>query len=106
MYKTWFHRMKEATSPYKANEALIEGADVKAGFTNPADKIFVEEKETKPEVKHMQNRNKEETSPTIASQIEALEKQLETEKDATKIEEINKQITELRAKLENKSEEE
>ena len=36
----------------------------------------------------------------------ALEKQLETEKDATKIEEINKQITELRAKLENKSEEE
>lgn len=106
MYKTWFHRMKEATSPYKANEALIEGADVKAGFTNPADKIFGEEKETKPKVTYTKKPNEEETDSTIAAQIETLEKQLETEKDAAKIEEINKQITELRAKLEKKGEEE
>jgi hypothetical protein len=91
--------MKEATSPYKGNAELMAGADVEAKFTNPADKIFGEEKETSPGVTYTQEPDKEKPEDTDAAQLAVLQKQLELEKDEGKKEEIQKQITELQKKI-------
>ena len=46
MYTTWFHRMKEATSPYKANEALTIIAEGKLS-PNSASYYSLKEEELK-----------------------------------------------------------
>ena len=101
MYKTWFQRQK-ANSPYKASQALIEGARNMGRGVPIADSAV----ELQPQAQQSTTynppgigQNQNEGEDTDVATLKGLEEQLTKETDEAKKAEIQKQITELQAKI-------
>ena len=101
MYKTWFQRQK-ANSPYKASQALIDGA----GGIGRGVPIADAAQELKPNSQKSNNynlpgigQNQDEGEDTDAAELAVLQNQLKAETDEVKKADIQKQITELQAKI-------
>ena len=102
MYKTWFQRQK-ANSPYKASAALIDGQAYASGRSNPFSDAA---EELKPKSQQSANynppgigQNQDEGGDTDAAELAVLQNQLKAETDEVKKADIQKQITELQAKI-------
>ena len=102
MYKTWFQRQK-ANSPYKAAELLIKGQAYASGRSNPFSDAA---EELKPKSQQSANynppgigQNQSEGEDTDVATLKGLQEQLTKETDEAKKAEIQKQITELQAKI-------
>tara|TARA_R110002074_G_scaffold3351_8_gene17932 strand:- start:1266 stop:1589 length:324 start_codon:yes stop_codon:yes gene_type:complete len=101
MYKTWFQRQK-ANSPYKASQALIEGARNMGRGVPIADSAV----ELQPQAQQSTTynppgigQNQDEGEDTDAAELAVLQNQLKAETDEAKKADIQKQITELQAKI-------
>ena len=101
MYKTWFQRQK-ANSPYKASQALIEGARNMGRGVPIADSAV----ELQPQAQQSTTynppgigQNQDEGEDTDAAKLAVLQNQLKAETDEAKKADIQKQITELQAKI-------
>ena len=101
MYKTWFQRQK-ANSPYKASQALIEGARNMGRGVPIADSAV----ELQPQAQQSTTynppgigQNQDEGEDTNAAELAVLQNQLKAETDEAKKADIQKQITELQAKI-------
>ena len=101
MYKTWFQRQK-ANSPYRASAALIDGA----GSIGRGVPIADSAEKLKPKSQQSYNynppgigQNQDEGEDTDAAELAVLQNQLKAETDEAKKADIQKQITELQAKI-------
>ena len=101
MYKTWFQRQK-ANSPYKASAMLIQNAGNMGKGVPIADSAA----DLKPKSQQSTNynppgigQNQDEGKDTDAAELAVLQNQLKAETDEAKKADIQKQITELQAKI-------
>jgi len=101
MYKTWFQRQK-ANSPYKASAILIQQAgEMGKGVPIADSRAYLTPKSQQgysynpPGI----GQDKEEGEYTDAAELAVLQNQLKAETDEAKKADIQKQITELQAKI-------
>jgi hypothetical protein len=101
MYKTWFQRQK-ANSPYKASSILIKQAGEMGKGVPIADSRVDLTPKSQQSVNYNPpgiGQNKEEGEDTDAAELAVLQNQLKAETDEAKKADIQKQITELQAKI-------
>ena len=101
MYKTWFQRQK-ANSPYKASQALIDGAGgIGRGVPIADSAVDLNPKSQQSTTYNPPGigQNQSEGEDTDVATLKSLEEQLTKETDEAKKAEIQKQITELQAKI-------
>tara|TARA_R100000278_G_C5452088_1_gene157811 strand:+ start:161 stop:502 length:342 start_codon:yes stop_codon:yes gene_type:complete len=107
MYKTWFHKLKNASNNPKsvnlASKALIAGegyARETQGISFSADQIDPIDKGIGNDAKLNSNNNNNDGGKTIDAQIADIQALLESETDESKIEELQKQLEELQKQKE------